>query len=510
MSATTGAALACDGIVKAFNSVPVLRGVSLDLRPGTITALAGENGAGKSTLMKIAAGQYHPDDGQVSVHGQVLRAGDPQEAYRLGVGIVPQELASIPEMTVYENLFLGREIHRAGLLDRRAMARRARESLEPFGLDLDPLRKVGELSVGVQQIIEIAKATSRGARVLLLDEPTSAIAKGEVARFGAVLRQLRADGVAVLFTTHKMEEIRDFADRVVVLRDGELVTDVPLTGITDDEIVTAMVGRELGTLFPPVAPHSEEIVLEVRDLVVDERPPAQLTVRRGEIVGLAGLMGAGRTELLETIFGMRTPRAGTIAVKGNRVRPGNPAASIVAKMVFVPEDRKRAGAIMGMSILDNATLPHAGAFSTAGYLSSVGRARAIGKVMDGLRLRRHSLAQPVETLSGGNQQKVVLGRWLTADVDVLLLDEPTRGVDVGARNEIYKIITQLAERGMAVVMASSDMPEVVSLTHRVLVMHAGRFAGELDREQLGRPDVQDRIFRFASGDTDRISKEFSS
>lgn len=500
-------ALGCLDIEKGFGGVPVLKGISLTLEPGTVTALAGENGAGKSTLMKIASGQYRADAGSVTVDGQLLPVGNPQAANQLGVAIVPQELASIPDMTVYENLFIGRELRRGGFLRRRAMKTEARSMLARFGLELDPDVAMGSLPVGIRQIIEIAKATTRGARVLLLDEPTSAIAEKEVGRLAAVVRQLRAEGVALLFTTHKMEEIRAMADRVVVLRDGSLVEDQLLGDITDDGIVSAMIGRELEDLFPEVRPHGEETVLEVANLVVGQRAPLSLSVKRGEILGLAGLVGAGRTELIETIFGMRTRGGGTVSVAGKTVRGNQPAAAIVAGMALVPEDRKASGAVMGMSILDNTTLPRLDAFSVAGWLRGKARQQKATEVMDSLRLRRRTLGQSVETLSGGNQQKVVLGRWLTGKVDVLLLDEPTRGVDVGARNEIYRIITDLAEAGMTVVMASSDMPEILSLTHRTLVMREGTFAAELSRDELSHPDVQDRIFRLASGQEANPEKE---
>jgi len=493
--------LLCEGIEMSFGGVPVLKGVDLHLQPGTVTALAGENGAGKSTLMKIASGQYRPDAGEVRVLGEVLPAGSTKAANERGVAIVPQELASIPELTVYENLFIGREIRTPlGTLNRRAMIAEARTALGEFGLTIDPTVQVSTLPVGVRQIIEIVKATSRGARVLLLDEPTSAIAEREVARLAAVVRNLREQGVAVLFTTHKMEEIRAMADRVVVLRDGKLITDSALSDITDDGIVTAMIGRELENLFPDLGAHSDDVVLAVDELVVAPgAQPISFTVRRGEILGLAGLVGAGRTELIECIYGIRKAVSGTVTVSGRALRPGHPGSSIAQHVAIVPEDRKGAGAVLSMSILDNATLPRIAAFSHLGVLTERKRKSAIGETMRSMRLKSNGLGQNMENLSGGNQQKVVLGRWLTGTVDTLLLDEPTRGVDVGARSEIYRIIVELAAQGMAVVMASSDMPEILSLAHGALVMREFGVAGELTRTQLAAPDVQDTIFRLASG-----------
>lgn len=498
----------CRGIHIAFGGIPVLRDVSIRLEPGTVTALAGENGAGKSTLMKIASGQYRPDAGRVEVRGESLPAGHTQAAYTLGVAIVPQELASIPEMMVYENLFVGREItNRLGVLNRSAMIDTAREQLEAFGLDTDPKSRMEHLPIGVRQIVEIIKATNRGARVLLLDEPTSAIAKREVALLVKVVLSLRDTGVAVLFTTHKMEEIRAMADRVVVLRDGRLVADSPLVDISDDEIVTAMIGRELETLFPELPAAGTEVVLEVADLVVVEgADPINFVVRRGEILGLAGLVGAGRTELIECIYGVRKPVSGTVTVSGERLTSASPRSAIKAGLAIVPEDRKGAGVVLSMSVLDNATLPRMAAFTRFGLLLPR-RKDAIGAVMESMRLKSNGLAQHVENLSGGNQQKVVLGRWLTGTVDALLLDEPTRGVDVGARSEIYRIITDLSASGLAVIMASSDMPEILSLSHRALVLRGFSVVAELDRAQLGAPDVQDLIFRIASGQDSPTTKE---
>ncbi|NIZ90013.1 sugar ABC transporter ATP-binding protein [Kineococcus rubinsiae] len=504
MSTTTeGPVLECHDLEKSFGGVPVLKGVSLSLELGTVTALAGENGAGKSTMMKIASGQYRADSGSVRVRGEELAAGDIRDAHRLGVAIVPQELASIAHMTVYENLFVGRELTtRIGTLDRRAMSRQAAEMLDVFGVDIDPGARMGTLPVGMQQIVEIVKNSSRGAKVLLLDEPSSAISEREVEGLYRVVRQLRDSGVAMVFTTHKMAEIRALADRVVVLRDGGLVLDRPMTEVSDDDIVSAMIGRELEDLFPPLhtVPRDAERVLQVEDVhVVGQPGGCSFEVRRGEILGLAGLVGAGRTELLEGVFGIRATTSGRIVVAGREVRRRSPAAAISAGMAMVPEDRKLSGAIMGLSVLDNGTLPRLAQFSVAGWLRQRARSQSVGKAMESVRLRSRGLGQEVGTLSGGNQQKVVLARWLTEHVDVLLLDEPTRGVDVGARSEIYRIIADLAEAGMAVVMASSDMTEVLGLSHRALVMREGGVVGELDRDDLDRPDVQELIFRLSSG-----------
>jgi ribose transport system ATP-binding protein len=452
-------------------------------------------------MMKIASGQLRPDGGHLLIEGEPLDQADPRAAHRRGVAIVPQELAPVLDMTVYENLFLGRELRsRAGLLDRRAMVRQARQMLEVFGVDIDPQADMRRLSVGLRQLVEIAKCTSGGAKVLLLDEPTSAISEREVGRLFSVVRTLREQGVAMLYTTHKMEEIRALADRIVVLRDGGLVMDEPVSEVSDNAIVHAMIGRELEDLFPDRRPAGEDIVLQVEALHVEGyEAPVDLTLRRGEILGLAGLVGAGRTELLEAIFGVRRSASGTIQVAGGQVRRNAPAESISRGMALVPEDRKAAGAILTMDVLDNGSLPRLSSFTLGGWLRQRQRARTVGTAMESVHLRSRGLNQQVGTLSGGNQQKVVLARWLTGDVNVLLLDEPTRGVDVGARSEIYRIVSGLAASGMAVVMASSDMPEILSLAHRALVMRGGAVAGELDGRALRSPEAQDVIFRLAAG-----------
>ncbi|MFC8501244.1 sugar ABC transporter ATP-binding protein [Pedococcus sp. NPDC057267] len=495
------AALEVSHLAKGFGGVPVLRDISFALRPGELTVLAGENGAGKSTLMKIVTGQERPDEGTVTVGGIELRHADPAVARGLGVGIVPQELAPYPELRVYENLFVGRELRqRSGLLDRRGMAAAAREMLSVFGVDLDPNRRMGDVSVALTQMVEIAKATTWGAKVILLDEPTSSIPEREVGRLYAVVEQLKAQGVAMLYTTHRMEEIQQLADHVLVLRDGQLVLDEPLELTTPDGIVSAMIGRDLEALFPDIAEPTQEVGLAVRGLrLAADGPAVDLEVRRGEIVGIGGLVGAGRTEVAEAIFGIRRSVAGEVEVRGRRLKRGAPAEAIRAGVALVPEDRKGAGLVLTQSILDNGSLPHLDAFSVGGWLRSGARRKAVEEATSSVRLKSGGLSQPARTLSGGNQQKVVLARWLTQGVSVLLLDEPTRGVDVGARGEIYAIIRRLAADGMAVLLVSSDMPELIGLSHRVAVMRAGGIAGVLDRDALEREDAQETIFRLASG-----------
>lgn len=490
-------------IYKSFGSAPILKGVSLELAPGEVLALAGENGAGKSTLIKIIAGQVRADAGTVLI-GESARVTTITTAHQYGVAIVPQELAPVLDLTVYENIFLGRELLRFGMLDRKRMKSEADALLAEFGIEINSGVTMRVLSVAVQQIVEIIKSSSAGASILLLDEPTSAISEHETARLYAIIHRLKQRGVAMVYTTHKMAEIRAIADRVAVLRDGVLIKEARIADITDDEIVTAMIGRELDALFPTrTRPRSElSPAIRVSGLRRQNGSSAvDLEVFPGEIVALAGLVGAGRTELVETIMGVRRRSAGSVEVGGLAIRAGDVAGSIAAGMAIVPEDRKVGGLVLSMGVVQNAILPHLSSFATAGWVHR-GTARAASdRAMDQMHLRSASSDPMVSQLSGGNQQKVVLGRWLVGDAKVMLLDEPTRGVDVGARSEIYRVITELARSGMAVLMASSDMPEVLGLAHRVLVIRNDDIVGTLEFDEIDAADAQNRIFRLASGMT---------
>ena len=501
------AALHVRDLHKGFGGVPVLRGVTFSLFPGQLTALAGENGAGKSTVMKIATGQLRQDSGEVRIGDHVLTHHDPLHVRKLGVAIVPQELAPYPDLTVYENLFVGRELRtKAGTLDRRAMVAQAREMLAVFDVDVDPRTRMNRLSVALTQIVEIAKATTWGAKVLFLDEPTSSIPDREVDRLYAVVRKLKQQGVAMLYTTHRMTEIQELADQVVVLRDGQLVLDTPIEQASEDGIVRAMIGRDLGALFPQTLPSFRDVRLSVRGLRLERGgPTVDLTVNQGEILGLGGLVGAGRTEIVEALFGIRHSVDGSVEVDGRPVPRNAPAQAIRAGFALVPEDRKGAGLVLTRSVLDNGSLPHLSSFSVAGWIQGGRRRAAVGAATKSVSLRARGLDQLVGTLSGGNQQKVVLARWLTHNAKVLLLDEPTRGVDVGARGEIYTIIRDLAASGLAVILVSSDMPELIGLSHRVAVVRAGGIAGELNRPDLDREDAQEQIFRLASGQVAQAS-----
>jgi len=493
--------LSCRGLTKSFGPVTVLEGVSFDFDIGTVNILAGENGAGKSTILKIVSGQYHPDAGTVAVGGRKVTRFDPRFAHRLGIGIVPQELAPVLDMPVYQNLFLGRELHtRTGLLDHRAMLDQSREMLGVFGIDIDPRVLMRRLSIAIMQLVEIVKTTTWGARILLLDEPTSAIPEGEADVLFDVIRKLK-DRCTVVYTTHRLAEMKAIGDRVVVLRDGQLTYDHPIEDVSEAAIVEAMIGRSLTQLFPvkKLAEATSPPAIEVRDFRVERADPVSLTVRRGEILGVGGLVGAGRSELLEGIFGS-LPSTGEVVVGGSVVKRGDPVASVRAGVAFVTEDRKRSGLVLTQPVLENAVLPNLERFT--GLMGWFRRSEAEGVVEEAVRqtnLKSHGLGQLVETLSGGNQQKVVLAKWLTRDISVLLLDEPTRGVDVGARSEIYRIITELAEEGMGILMVSSELEELLGISHRVLVMRRGRVAGELSSDVVSTPSAPAQYLRLATG-----------
>lgn len=493
--------LRVEGLTKAFGGVPVLRGVSMSMEPGEIVALAGENGAGKSTFMKIVTGLIQPDLGKIFISGDEIVRMDPKLARQLGIGIIPQELAPYPDLSVYENLFVGQELRiRLGALDRRSMVSAARKMLDVFDLDIDPKIRMRDLSVSLTQLVEIAKATNLGGKILLLDEPTSSIPEKEVERLFSVVKKLQHQGVAMVYTTHRMLEIQNLADRVIVLRDGNLVLDEVKSQAPEHIIVRAMIGRDLDSVFPDKSIPSKEIGLRVEDLKLERHsPPVSLSVRKGEILGIGGLVGAGRSEVAEAIFGIRRSHSGSVWAAGNSIKRNHPATAIEAGIALVPEDRKGSGLILSQSVLNNGSLPHLSKFSVAGWLQGSKRSDAVRLATDSVALKYRGMDQEVGTLSGGNQQKVVIAKWLTQTANVLLLDEPTRGVDVGARGEIYSIIRQLATAGLAVVLISSDMPELIGLSNRVMVMREGSIVGEISEEGLEDSSVQERIFRMASG-----------
>ncbi|GAB0119995.1 sugar ABC transporter ATP-binding protein [Acidisoma sp. 7E03] len=489
----------CSRLTKSYEGVPVLRDISVRFARGTVNVLAGENGAGKSTLFKIISGQVHPDSGQLALFGEPIRRFDARHAQALGVSIIPQELAPIPDMKVWQNLMIGREKSSGfGLLRRRQMVEEAAAMMEGVGLSVDPTLPMKRLNVATTQMIEILKATSRQARIILMDEPTSSLSGREVEQLFRVIRRLRADGACILYTSHRMEEIEEISDTVAIMRDGAIIRHAPTKSLTEKQIIADMVGREITELFPDrTVTESTKPVLEVRDLQVHGyKSSVSFTVKEGEILGLGGLVGAGRSEMLEAIYGMRRA-TGQVLLDGKPLRLGHMQESIRRGVAMVPEDRKLSGILTSLSILDNVTLPHLDSFTSAGGVLENGKRRTLSlDVLKRTRVAYASLNQKVGHLSGGNQQKVALARWLvTGTPRLLILDEPTRGIDVGARSELYRLINDLAAQGVAVLLASSDMPELINLSHRVLVIREGGIMGELKKNEL----EQEAILRLAMG-----------
>lgn len=480
------------GIGKSFAGVRALQDVDLELRSGEVLAVVGENGAGKSTLMKILAGVQLPDEGQVLVDGQSVKLDSCRAAMERGIVLIHQELNLAENLDVGANIFLGREPLRFGLIDHRKIHEESRKYLSMVGLDVEPTTLVQELSIGRQQMVEIAKALSVGARVLIMDEPTSSLSARETARLFEVVKDLRSKGVSIIYISHRLGEVRELADRACVLRDGRNAGELARNEIHHDNLVRLMVGRELSQFYARTSHPIGEVVLEVRNLVTPAWPqhPVSFRVHQGEIVGVAGLVGAGRSELLQVLFGVDQPLAGEIRLNSETLQLASPADAIAAGIALVPEDRKQHGLILEMSVRENTSL--AGLKRNRlplGFLNRKQEDLDTGRMSDKLRIKTPGPEQVVQYLSGGNQQKVVIGKWLALSPKLLLLDEPTRGIDVGAKEEIYRLMEELAEAGMAILFVSSEMEEILGMSDRTLVMHEGRIAGELQRDELSEESV---------------------
>ncbi|MCC7491047.1 MAG: sugar ABC transporter ATP-binding protein [Fimbriimonadaceae bacterium] len=471
------------GIRKQYPGVLALDGVDFDLCAGEVHALIGENGAGKSTLMKILAGAEQADQGEVLLDGQPLQLASPLEGIRAGLSIIYQEFCLVPSMSVEENIFLGREPTTAlGLIRWREMRRRAIELLQRLDAQVDAAALVETLSVAQQQMVEIAKAVSVEARVIAMDEPTAALTEHEIERLFALIAALKAQGVGIIYISHRLDEVETLADRVTVLRDGKWVSTDPRGALDRAEIIRRMVGRPLTQQFPVRASQPGEVALAVRGLsrrgVLHD---ITFEVRRGEVVALAGLVGAGRTEVARAIFGADPIDGGSLSIAGRPLRPRHPTDAVRAGVGLVTEDRKAQGLVLQMAVRENNTLANLGAVSRGGFIQFAQERRVAESFVASLDIRTPSVEQTVRNLSGGNQQKVVLAKWLFTDAQVLIFDEPTRGIDVGAKAEIYELMNDLAARGVAILMISSELEEVLGMADRVLVMHEGRIAGELPR-----------------------------
>ncbi len=468
------------GIDKSFPGVRALRGVDLELCRGEVLALLGENGAGKSTLMKVLGGAHAPDAGTLRVDGVDPGISTPIDARQAGIGVIWQELNLIPSLSAAENLFLGQERTVGGLVRRRDEVRRARELFARMGVAVDPLAPCRSLSVAQQQVVEIAKALALDARIIVMDEPSATLTLAEVESLFGIIRELRAQGIGVIYISHRLEEIFAIADRVLVLRDGESVGVRSVGSVDRDELIEQMVGRKLENEFPRRSSRIGEELLVVEDLArADAVRGVSLSVRRGEILALTGLVGAGRTELARLIFGADRRDRGVVRLGGRTLRIRRPRDAIRAGIGLLTEDRKSEGLILGQSVLENFGLPNLGRFSRLGFVRQRRERSAFDRFVDNLSIRLSYRRQPARNLSGGNQQKVVLAKWLERACEVVIFDEPTRGIDVGAKFEIYVLMQELAEQGKAIVMISSELPEVLGMADRVLVMHAGKLAGEI-------------------------------
>ena len=481
-------------ITKSFPGVRALDGVSFDLHKGELHALVGENGAGKSTLMKVLGGVYPYGSygGDVVIDGQVRQFTGVRDSEHAGVAVIFQELSLIKGLTIGENIFLGREPSRFGVIRWEELYSRAQKLLDELNLPLDPRTPVEQLGIGQQQLVEIAKALSQEARILVLDEPTAALTDAEVETLFRIIESLRARGVGMIYISHKLDEVFRVSDRITVLRDGRTVGTDPTSALDEPRVIARMVGREVGSIFPVPDHERGEVVFEARGMTVEDPNVSgkllvrdvSFKVRRGEVLGIAGLMGAGRSELLMGIFGAWPGRvAGEVYVEGNRVRISRPSDAIAQGVGFVTEDRKRFGLVLDQTILNNMTL--AGLRKLSGrFITDIDKEAAKGEsARKELRVKANSVFTVVGTLSGGNQQKVVLAKWLLTNPRLLFLDEPTRGIDVGAKQEIYAEINRLASKGLAIVLVSSELPEVLGLSDRVIVLHEGRVTGEFRREE---------------------------
>ena len=473
------------GIVKRFPGVLALNGVSLDVRAGEVHVLLGENGAGKSTLTKTIAGVYAPDAGEIRLDGRAVRLRNPHDAQASGISTIHQEFNLAPDITVAENVFLGREplrMRALGIVDRGRLIRQTRDVLATLDAQIDPETLVKHLGVAQQQTVEIAKALSLDARLIVMDEPTAALTSREIGRLFETIRQLTHRGVAIVYISHRLDEVKAIGDRATILRDGTCVGTVPVAETTIDEMIRLMVGRDLKDKFPKIAVELGEEVLRVEQLTRrGVLHGVSFGLRRGEILGLAGLVGSRRTETARAIFGADRLDSGRIVLRGTEVTVRTPADAIRQHIALVPEDRKRHGIFPSLSVRENVTLSALGLFSRGGLLDIGRETRRAQALVASLRVATPDLERWVVYLSGGNQQKVVIAKWLNTDAEIFLFDEPTRGIDVGGKVEVYRLMGDLLARGAAIVMISSDLPEILGMSDRILVMRDGRIAGEFDR-----------------------------
>ncbi|GLI55533.1 ribose import ATP-binding protein RbsA [Propionigenium maris DSM 9537] len=488
--------LGLTGIVKEFPGVRALDGAQLNLYKGRVMALLGENGAGKSTMMKVMTGIYKRDEGEMTLYGERVEFTGPKESQEAGIAIIHQELNLIPHMTIAENIFLGRERTRFGRIDWKGMYAEADEILAKLRVGHSARELVGNLSVGEQQMIEIAKALSQNAKIIVMDEPTDALTDEEAESLFRVIRELKAEEKSIAYISHRLKEIFEVCDDVTIMRDGKFICENEVKNIDEDHIIENMVGRKLEDQFPRVVVEPGEVSLEVKDLIGEHVDGVSFTLHEGEILGVAGLMGAGRTELAKTIYGAYRATSGSIRVGGKEVRIKSPEEGLANKIAYVSEDRKGDGLVLGLSVKENMSISSLGLFENS--LKKLNGSQEEAQVQDYIgkfNIKTPGMAQIIKNLSGGNQQKVAIAKALMTDPKILILDEPTRGVDVGAKKEIYDLINELKREGLSIIMISSEMPEVLGLSDRIMVMHENKVTGEFPASEAD----QEKIMRCAVG-----------
>lgn len=484
------------GIKKAFGKNRVLEGVDFDLLPGEVHALMGENGAGKSTLMNILTGLHEKDSGTITIDGQELTYHNPKEAEKEGVSFIHQEMITWPELSVIENIFMGKEqSNKLGFLDNKAMKKKANQALEELGVSIPLNKRMGSLSVGQQQLIEIAKTLLNDVKVLIMDEPTAALTDSEIQMLFQIINRLKAEGVSIVYISHRMEEIFQICDRITVMRDGKSIDTHNISETNDRQIVKEMVGRDIDNFYPNEDNRTNDVLLEVKNLNNKNIKDISFKLHSGEILGFSGLMGAGRTEIMRAIFGLDPLDSGEIFIEGELVDIKNPHTAINHGVGFLTESRKEEGLILDFSVKDNISMTAFEEFSKKGIIDTKVENQFVDLLIDRLTVKTSSRDLPVRFLSGGNQQKVVMAKWIGAGSRILILDEPTRGVDVGAKKEIYNLMMELTKRGVGILMVSSDLPEVMEISNRVCVVHEARIAGEVTDDDIN----EEKIMTLATG-----------
>lgn len=488
--------LRMEDIHKSFPGVKALSGVSLNVYEGQVMALLGENGAGKSTLMKVLTGVYKKDSGKVTFEGKEVAFANSREANNAGIAIIHQELNLIPHMRVYENIFLGRELkNKLGTLDKAQMIARSKELLGSIGIDLDPTVKMYGLSIALQQMVEIAKALSLNSKIIVMDEPTDALPDNDVANLFGIIRKLQAQKKGIVYISHRLKEVFEICDKATILRDGTFIAQKDVSELNEESLITMMVGRTLAEQFPHVEHSSDEVVLSVKGLSNDLIHDISFELKKGEIVGIAGLVGAGRTELAKTLYGFYPRKSGVVSLLGKPIQPTSPRQAIEQGICYITEDRKRDGLVLLLDVKTNITISSLKTITRGISLNKSKENAICEQYREKMNIKTPSITQKVKNLSGGNQQKIALAKGLMTDPQVLILDEPTRGIDVGAKKEIYDLINDLKVKGQSVLMISSEMPEILGMSDRILVMGGGTIKGELSREDATQEKIMQIIMQ---------------